>query len=92
MVQTTSPVAVTTIATHDGREQEQQQADGCRGGPGVEDQHRVQVGVPHVEQAVVQVLAVGAERRLARAQATEDRQREVEQRHDAAPRTAAGSG
>ena len=38
--------------------------------------------MPHVEQAVVQVLAVGAERRLARAQAAEDREPEVEQRHD----------
>ena len=48
----------------------------------VEDQHGVQVRVPHVEQAVVQVLAVGAERRLAGAQPAEHREAEVEQRHD----------
>ena len=38
--------------------------------------------MPHVEQAVVQVLAVGGERRLAGAQPAEDRETEVEQRHD----------
>ena len=48
----------------------------------VEDQHGVQVRVAHVEQPVVQVLAVGAERRLARAQAPDHGEAEVEQRDD----------
>ena len=63
------------------REDEREQAPerGDRG-PAVEDEHRVQVRVAHVEQPVVQVLAIGGERRLARSQAPEDREAEVEQR------------
>jgi hypothetical protein len=40
-------------------EEEQQTAEGDRRGPRVEDQHGVEVRVPHVEQSVVQVFAVG---------------------------------
>ena len=40
------------------------------------------VGVTHVEQAVVEVLAIGGERRLAGAKAASDRETEVEKRHD----------
>jgi hypothetical protein len=42
----------------------------------------VEVAVPHVEQPVMQVLAIGAERRLACAQPAEHREPEVEQGHD----------
>ncbi|MDQ0743645.1 hypothetical protein QFZ62_000953 [Clavibacter sp. B3I6] len=42
----------------------------------------MQARVPHVQQAVVEVLPVRAERGLARLQAPEDGEGEVEQRHD----------
>ena len=42
----------------------------------------MEVAVAHVEQPVVQVLAVGAERRLARAQPAEHGEAEVEEGHD----------
>ena len=41
---------------------------------------KVQYG--YVEQAVVEVLAIGGERRLAGAKAASDRETEVEKRHD----------
>ncbi len=67
------------VRLHDEHEQA---AHGHDARPGVEDQRRVQARVAHVEQAVVQVLAVGAEGRLAGLEAPEHREGEVEQRDD----------
>ena len=63
-------------------EDEQQAAERHNGGPCVEDEHRANVRVSHIEQSVMQVLAVGRKWRFSGAQAAKHREREIEQRHN----------
>ena len=57
-------------------------AEGEERRPQVHDQHRAPVGVPELEQPVMQVQPVGVERRVTRADPADDRHAHVHERQD----------
>ena len=61
-------------------------------GPQVHHHDRAPLRVPDLEQPVVQVLLVRREGRPPGPGAADDRQHQVDERHDAAPRSAGSAG